>query len=623
MAFLNKQEIDLFGIKTPPATIKQTTGDGEDVVMSQKAVTETFDAFGLFYRSYELRYGTMYGGVPMYGDEMEIYRAVTPELVQVKAGAKITFDNTSIYKFGYAFYSPEKVYDGIDRGWKFATETITADGYIYLNFGRKDESPLTDDDLAAIQAICKVTINSIEDQIAAEDAKVNSVFEQFGFYYRDYDLVGGSFVSGAPAINNAANPTRYVTPNIIPVKAGVKINFTPNETYKFGYVFYDATKTYDGIDHGWNRTTVTIEKDGYIYMNFARIDEAAMASSEIAVIKALCKVIYNPVLEPNPVDVIHDVKSSISVQYGRKHGASYVFVRIPKVTNRGYNVRPKLSLTSMDRTLNGTKVSPLNFAKREGTAFVINAGLFDMTAMTPVGQTIIDGKAIVSAPMEDDNGTPISDKECYPLCIDAEGNLSAPYDRTVTTETMLADGVAQSIVGWGKLVDNFQVCAEDIAAETVHPNDYIRQSIGQFENGDYCVLTIDQSRGPVHNEAGMTYTEQAELLVELGVKFAYSLDGGGSAATVIGKRQLNRIYEGTAGRAVPTVIYFESYGHGNETNYENAIGKPIEVASEEELNLILATATANDIGKIYKYVGATTDSYENGAYYAITEAGNA
>lgn len=617
MAFLNKQEIELFGIKVPSADFEQTTGNGAAVGMSQKAITETFDAFGLDNRSYELRYGTMYSGTPSYApdDEMTTKRFITPNLIPVKAGTKIYFKTNGIYKFGYAFYTSEKVYDGVDRGWKYSTQTIKEDGYIYLNFGRIDNAQLTDDDLAAIKSICKVGNNSIE-------AETNNLFEKFGFYYRDYEVIRGGYNEGV--FNpEAATQNRAITADLIPVKAGVKIYFAPNETYKFGYAFYNTAKVYDGKDSGWVNKTVTIENDGYIGMNFKRVDDANMSASDYATIKALCKVIYNPALETSPVDIIHDVKSSISVQYGRRHGASYVFVRIPKVTNRGYNVRPKLALTSADRTLTGSKVSPLTFAKREGTAFVINAGLFNTSNLQPVGQTIIDGKAIVSTPMADDNGVAISDGECYPLCIDANGDLSAPYDRTVTTDEMLEDGVAQAIVGWGKLVDNFQVCTEDIAAEIVHPSDYIRQSIGQFENGDYCVLTIEQSRGSVHNEAGMTYTEQAELLVELGVQFAYSLDGGGSAGTVLGKRQLNRIYEGTAGRAVPTVIYFESYGHGEEANYENAIGKPIEIDSAEELNLILSTATADDIGRIYKYVGVTTDTYENGAYYVITESGNA
>jgi len=55
----------------------------------------------------------------------------------------------------------------------------------------------------------------------------------------------------------------------------------------------------------------------------------------------------------------------------------------------------------------------------------------------------------------------------------------------------------------------------------------------------------------------MTYDQLADLLIAKGVKFAYSLDGGGSAETVIGNRQINPIFEGVSGRKVPTVIYFE------------------------------------------------------------------
>jgi exopolysaccharide biosynthesis protein len=282
-----------------------------------------------------------------------------------------------------------------------------------------------------------------------------------------------------------------------------------------------------------------------------------MSATDYANIKSALLIINDSVIGLEQKRTNDDIKNSVYIEYGRKNGASYVFARIPKTTNNGETVTPRLTLTSADGSLTGTKISPLAFARRENTAFVINAGLFDMTAMQPVGQTIIDGVAVVSAPMEDDNGVAISATECYPLCIDENGDLSAPYARSVAVNTMISDGVKQAVVGWGKLVENFKICTADIAAEIVHPSDYIRQSIGQFENGDYFVCTVEQSRGTVTNEAGMTYTELAELLIEKGAKFAYSLDGGGSAATVIGKRQLNRIYEGTSGRAVPTVIYFD------------------------------------------------------------------
>ena len=137
--------------------------------------------------------------------------------------------------------------------------------------------------------------------------------------------------------------------------------------------------------------------------------------------------------------------------------------------------------------------------------------------------------------------------------------LSAPYDRYVDTADMIADGIVQAVSGWGKLVENYAITEEDIAAEIVHPGRYCRQAIGQYQNGDYCVCTVDMSgySNGIENEAGLTYTELAQIFVDHGVKFAYSLDGGGSAETVIGERQLNAIYEGAEGRIAPTVISFE------------------------------------------------------------------
>ena len=120
---------------------------------------------------------------------------------------------------------------------------------------------------------------------------------------------------------------------------------------------------------------------------------------------------------------------------------------------------------------------------------------------------------------------------------------------------MLNDGIQHAVTAWGKLVDNFKICTEDINNEIVHKNKrYIRQSIGQYQNGDYCVCSVDMTRGGVQNEAGLYYEELAQIFIDKGVKFAYSLDGGGSTQTVIGKRQLNPIYEGSTGRKVPTVI---------------------------------------------------------------------
>lgn len=257
-------------------------------------------------------------------------------------------------------------------------------------------------------------------------------------------------------------------------------------------------------------------------------------------------------------DERNDVLHSIDVEYNRANGTSYFLCRIPKYSVSGKRITPKVAITSADGSVQGNKVSALTFAMRENTLFTINAGLFNMTTVTPVGQTIINGVSKTNTPMTDDNGTAISDAECYPLCIDADGVLSASYNRNVDTATMIADGVKYAVTGWGKLIDNFEKCDETVFNEIVHPGDYMQQCIGQYDNGDYCVLTVNMARnGQAENDIGMTYDEIADILIAKGVEFAYVLDGGGSSETVIGNRQINAIYENETGRTVPTVIYFD------------------------------------------------------------------
>ncbi len=325
------------------------------------------------------------------------------------------------------------------------------------------------------------------------------------------------------------------------------ITVVPTSGYRASVIFLDDAKNCVS-ETGWTTATTDVPAGQRFAVNISKADNSAMTEREAAGAVSL-KIVENV--------AAGEVIASASVERGRVDGASYNFLRIPYISNGGHAIRPRLALTSADGSLSGAKRSPLQYARDNEKDITINAGLFNVTTNQPVGQTIVGGVSMVDTPMADDNGAPISATECYPLCIDGAGMLSAPYARSVSTADMIADGIVQAITGWGKLVEDFAVCAADIEAETVHPGKYIRQCIGQFQNGDYCVLTVDQSRGTVLNEAGLTYEQCAQLLVDKGVKFAYSLDGGGSAATVLGKRQLNPIYEGTTGRAVPTVITFE------------------------------------------------------------------
>lgn len=250
--------------------------------------------------------------------------------------------------------------------------------------------------------------------------------------------------------------------------------------------------------------------------------------------------------------------ASMDVEYGRTDGAGYYLIRIPKYTIDGKRLMPKVAVTSADGSVDGSKVSALSYARRENTVFVINGGLFNTSTLLPQGQTVVDGISVTNTPMTDDMGAAISDAECYPLCIDENGDLSAPYGRSISTATMIADGVRYAVTGWGQLLGDFLPSDTSKFNEIVHVGNYIRQCIGQYDNGDYMVCTVDCSRnGMAANDAGMSYDTLTALLMDKGVKFAYALDGGGSTETVLGMRQINPIYEGDSGRAVPTVIRFD------------------------------------------------------------------
>lgn len=127
---------------------------------------------------------------------------------------------------------------------------------------------------------------------------------------------------------------------------------------------------------------------------------------------------------------------------------------------------------------------------------------------------------------------------------------------------MIDEGYKYVVTAWGMIVNDYADNSQAMQ-EIVHSGKYIRQVIGQFQNGDYFVMSVDKTgysgiTAPTTNENGVTYSELAKFLIAKGVRIAYSLDGGGSCETVVGKRHVNPIYDGSVGRAVPSVIYFST-----------------------------------------------------------------
>lgn len=328
-------------------------------------------------------------------------------------------------------------------------------------------------------------------------------------------------------------------------------------------------------DPGISISSVSINSDNHLICTFSdgsEIDAGIiLGGDEIKIFNTL--IDYEAIKDTIPDGTVilikedsnnygfnQDIINSISIESGRVEDTTYYIYRIPKISNNGRRIRPRVKLTSTDGKLKdgvSSYLSTLDYSKKNSLGFVINAGLFKINGnYNPHGRTICNGVSIT----DEDAGlnvTDVSEKEVYPLCIDTNGNLNCNYDRTVSTSVMIADGIKESVTGWGVVVENFKETDNDRFNEIKHVGQYIRQSIGQYQNGDYCVITTDGLKTGIENESGLTYHALAELAISKGVKFLYSLDGGGSTETVIGKRQINLIYEGNNGRVVPTVISFE------------------------------------------------------------------
>ena len=542
------------------AGVYQSVGFADETVTPEKT---TF----IYNRlDFEVEQGSITGGANTTWPSTARLR--TKNRIKNSHGLKIVRKNENL-QYGVSRYV-DGVFDGQDSGWINNNETYIEPGKdIRFNIRKADNSEFTSDEIKNIYNDFEVRFTFISaDYYDLEDVKTdvkNNLFEHKSVSSSEFEYGGISENIPTATVANRARLKEFIQLN-----KNDKIVFNKDRNIlNYGISVSNIDGTWDGVDYGWmNNEEFILPHDSLVKMIIKYVDNRDIIESDFNNVTDNAFTIVTPLkskVETNTrklaanEEIIEkkDAINSISVEYGRLRGASYVFARIPKTTNTGKILSPKLALTSSDGSLSGTKRPTLRYAKDNDTIFAVNAGLFNMSTVEPVGQLIIDGVSLINTPMTSDNGVPISPDECYPLAIDGNGDLTT-YPHNADTADMIADGVKYAVTAWGKLVDNFEITTVDIENEIVHNSyPYIRQSIGQYQNGDYCVLTVDMTRGPVTNEAGLYYKDLAQIFVDKGVKFAYSLDGGGSSETVLGKRQLNPIYQGSEGRAVPTVIVFE------------------------------------------------------------------
>ena len=538
----------------------------------------------------------------VYFDNVEIYQGSVAAVVEPTTNAQ----NTLTINYEVNLNVPGEYHkfdvDVVNNGDfdatldSFTITELTAEQQKYLDYSvtYKDGTEIAEGDIVNSKNSKELTVNleykkdiTVED-LQTEDQTLNLSIELIyvpsgiesgnpdepvvdeSTLVSDSLVLGSTWASKSDVVEIETNTKRVTVSTPILLNKGDSITVTQNSTYVFGYFLlqYNETdqKYHYTSDPGWQNAlssrdiTITATEESYLVTNWkATGTDRVLTADDFEAIKPLIKLnrastVENPEGTDEPETDYSAVQYLLSQEVTVDTYTGCKIVTIPATLSDGTNIEPKVTLTAS--TLGGSDMkSALEYATDNKMAVVMNAGLFNTSTKVPKGQTIINGTSITNSPMTDDMGTAISDEESYPLCIGSSGELSAPYARSVDTSTMIADGVKYAVTGWCTLIENGAAKYSDFnTVEIVHKNSYSRQVIGQYEDGDYFILTTTSS-----DKSGMTYAAINEILLSLSkkVKFAYSLDGGGSAETVVDRTQINTIYEGTYGRKVPTLIYFD------------------------------------------------------------------
>lgn len=187
------------------------------------------------------------------------------------------------------------------------------------------------------------------------------------------------------------------------------------------------------------------------------------------------------------------------------------------------------------------------FAIRNKTAVAINGsqGLNNLpdNQRQPTGIQIIDGEVI-----QELNVT------SYTLGI-TDNNELVSYAPGTKAQDILDDGINTALTAFYPLIEDGEWVSDEVLAirgnsAVKHP----RQVIAQFDNRD---LLIFSCGGRGFDGDGMTAKEMMKILKDLGVKFAFNLDGGGSTSTVIKDRLITKRIDnnGTRERLRPNFLY--------------------------------------------------------------------
>lgn len=235
------------------------------------------------------------------------------------------------------------------------------------------------------------------------------------------------------------------------------------------------------------------------------------------------------------------------------HKSSRVEIKVFKLEELGYRgyiakvklFNPKAFQVVLAKDTLGEKETTLEAVKRKGALLGINGGGFytEMREGKPysihIGNVVINGKLITPF-----NGYPGN------LCFTGINKSGRVIGGVISKkEELMALQPWQGVSFIPVLIKggaSHPIPAE--WAKTKQP----RTILGEYANGDLIMIVVDGRQADW--SSGVTLERLIEKLVELGVKEAYNLDGGGSSAFVYGGEVLNKPSDGKLRPVVTNIV---------------------------------------------------------------------
>ena len=257
----------------------------------------------------------------------------------------------------------------------------------------------------------------------------------------------------------------------------------------------------------------------------------------------------------NRIGGIADAAKELSVKHEEQIEESSYYNEINYISGRNFETSYKITyiphkdkngdIIKLNRGINGNDpnkpehITPREFAKQTGATFVSNASTGSGSQMKLHGQQIYNGQILDS--IKGDEYQPLNDR--WTLAIGDDNSLKS-FPPDVQASEIRNQGYNNTVSGFGPLIVEGNVVYKDGDYSEHSNRPEPRQVIAQLPNKDLLFFSCDgrvEAQGLY--QRGMTLKEVIDTLyIHYGdIKFAYNLDGGGSTASVLRSKMLNKV----------------------------------------------------------------------------------